>query len=324
MKSIRNATFYHLGLGLFIILSFQNNARSSEIITTIKPVYSLVKEIVGNQIAIDLLVEGQQSSHNYQIKPSQLKKINKAKIIFYVSPKIEHFIAEAIKNFSGYHMELADVGGLEMHVFRKGGAWDVKSPNHKWGPYKAHEKENGHEGGKHKTEGAMIDPHIWLSPANAKILSVAIAEKLSLLHPDQGKLFLKNAKKFNRRIDDADRKIASHLKAFQKNPFIVFHDAYQYFEKHYNLTGSGSIAIKPDESVSIKRLSEIKGKIKDLNVTCVFKEPQFSEKLVKTVTEDTKAKISQIDPLGSHLDENDNFYIKLLFSLSKKFGACLR
>ena len=79
-------------------------------------------------------------------------------------------------------MELADVEGLEMHVFRKGGAWDVKSPNHKWGPYKAHENENGHEGGKHETGGTMIDPHIWLSPANAKILSVAIAEKLSLLH----------------------------------------------------------------------------------------------------------------------------------------------
>ena len=183
MKSIRNAKLSHLSLGLFILLSFQNNARSSEIITTIKPVYSLVKEIVGNEKAIVLLVEGQQSPHDYQVKPSQLKKINNAKIIFYVSPKIELFIPEATKNFNGYHMELADVDGLELHVFREGGAWDSKSPNHKWRPYKAHEKANGHEGGKHATDGKIIDPHIWLSPVNAKILSVAIATKLSLLHP---------------------------------------------------------------------------------------------------------------------------------------------
>ena len=119
MKLIKTSLIFHVALSLIFHLMFQKNAETAEIITTIKPVYSLVKAIVVDKIAIELLVEGNQSPHDYQIKPSQIKKQSKAKVIFYISPKFERFLVAATNNFNGHLMALADVEGLELLAKRE-------------------------------------------------------------------------------------------------------------------------------------------------------------------------------------------------------------
>ena len=112
---------------------------------------------------------------------------------------------------------------------------------------------------------------------------------------------------------------ASNSKEF---PFIVFHDAYQYFEKHYGLNGVGSITFDPHDFPSPKRLKEIRGKLNEMSAACVFSEPQFSDRLVRTVIKGTSAKTALIDPLGANIKDGPNLYFELLSEMAGSFKRC--
>ena len=111
--------------------------------------------------------------------------------------------------------------------------------------------------------------------------------------------------------------------SIKDKPYIVFHDAYQYFEKVFGLNAVGSIALEDDVATSPKQISYIRNKIIKSNVSCVFQEPQFDSKLVKTVVEGTDAKIGTLDPLGVDIANKKDFYLQLIRNMSKSLKKCL-
>jgi len=135
--------------------------------------------------------------------------------------------------------------------------------------------------------------------------------------------YKKNAKEIIKKIKLADNSVKSKLKSVQNKPYIVFHDAYQYFEKAYGLNAIGSILIDPEQPPSPNRLIKIRSKIKTLKAHCVFKEPQFKAKIINTVIEDTDAKVGTLDPLGADLEAGPNMYVALIENLSNNLVDCL-
>jgi zinc transport system substrate-binding protein len=105
------------------------------------------------------------------------------------------------------------------------------------------------------------------------------------------------------------------MSGLENKSFIVFHDAYQYFEKAYNLKAVGSITLEPDESPSPKRIKEIRHKLIESEVKCVFREPQFSDRLVNVAIEGSSAKSGTLDPLGTDLMVGEGLYLELLKNL---------
>ncbi|MEP1934580.1 MAG: zinc ABC transporter substrate-binding protein [Roseibium sp.] len=183
-----------------------------------------------------------------------------------------------------------------------------------------HEEE--HADG-HEHEGSR-DAHIWLNPENGITIAKAMAETLSELDPENAKTYQENAKQFSDRITSLNSEIAGKLEAVKGGKFIVFHDAYHHFEHHYDIEASGSVTVTPEALSSADRVSEIQTRVRSLDISCVFQEPQFESKLVDVVIEGSDAKVGTLDPLGTMLENGPELYPALLDNLAASMVDCLK
>lgn len=333
------------------------------VVTSIKPVHSLVSAVMQGVGKPGLIIEGAGSPHNYALKPSQAKMLESAKVVFWVGPEMEAFLEKPLETISANAkaVELINAHGLIKLEFREGGAFDdhghedkAGHDNHDHGEKAeaghddhGHEKkteaghddhdhdkkadadhddhdhnkkaEAGHEGHAH----GEFDGHVWLDPMNAKAMVHEIEEALVAADPDNASKYKANAEKTMAKLDALFTEVSADLKPVHDKRFIVFHDAYQYFEKRFDVTASGSITVSPEVMPGAERITEIRAKVRELGATCVFAEPQFEPRLVATVTEGTRAKSGVIDPLGAALDSGPGQYFQLIRNMATSIKTCL-
>lgn len=180
----------------------------------------------------------------------------------------------------------------------------------------------GHAGHDHHDHGEF-DPHIWLDPDNARRIVKAVADELSALNPDHADTYRNNARATINRINETEASIRTQLSSVHKSRFIVFHDAYRYFEDAFDLESLGSFTVEPTRLPSAKRLSSLREAIIEHDVICVFSEPQFKPDLVETVMEKTDARTGVLDPLGAGLDQGANAWFMIMQRLADSFAGCL-
>ena len=174
-------------------------------------------------------------------------------------------------------------------------------------------KEDKHAHGEH-------DPHIWLDPMNAKIILSEMAEHLIENDQENASKYKANLKKAHKDLDKLTKKVKSELNKDFKS--IVFHDAYQYFEKRFNVNVLGAFTVNTDILPGAEQLSEIREVIEHEKVSCVFSEPQFNPDIIKAVAKDTNIKTGVIDPLGATLNPGKTLYFDLISNMSKSFKGC--
>ncbi len=188
----------------------------------------------------------------------------------------------------------------------------------------AHEKEHDDDHEDAHDHAAHVDPHFWLDPANAKAMVGAIAEALSKADPENADAFMRNAEKTRAALDALIVETTTMMAPLSDKPFIVFHDAYQYFENRFSISAAGAITLTPEEIPGAKRTAEVREKIKDLGAVCVFSEPQFTPRQVEAIVADTGVKQGVLDPLGAAIDPGPQQYIQLIQQLAKSFESCLK
>ncbi|NOU05994.1 MAG: zinc ABC transporter solute-binding protein [Hyphomicrobiaceae bacterium] len=285
------------------------------VVVTIKPVHSLVAKVMGSTGTPALIVDGNASPHTYSLKPSDAKALTDAEIIFRVSERLEPFTAK-IRNPGSRLVTLIEAKGVTTLKARAGGPFEKHIDTANVGKSHAHDHDA-------PAKGASLDGHIWLDPANAKAMLDSIAAALSTKAPSNTATYKANADAAKQELDALSLEIAMTLKGLENKPYIVFHDAYQYFERRFGLTVAGSITADPDTPLSGKRLSDVRKKITSLGATCVFGEPNFDTKVITTVTEGTTAKTGTLDPEGASLKSGVDFYEALLRKLAADAKACL-
>jgi len=289
-------------------------AEAPKVVVSIKPIHSLVAAVMQGVGEPALLVRGGASPHDYALKPSDAKALKEADIVFWVGESLESFLERPIANLpkKTQVVELMLGAGLQVLEPREGGAWE------------AHAHGKAHDHGKHAGEhhGAM-NPHLWLDPMNAKEIGAIAAVALAARDTANADKYKANAAALGQRLDALDAELKAALAPVADKRFVVFHDAYQYFEKRYGLNAAGSIMVNPDRPPSAKRLSVIRDRVKTLGATCVFAEPEFEPKLVRTVTEGTSARTGVLDPEGAGLPEGPELYVTLMRNLAKGLTECL-
>ena len=337
-------------------------ADTKGVITTIQPINSLVSAVIGDTGKTISLIPADISPHEYKLKPSDAKKMQEANIIFFVSNHLESSVTKVFKNLPKNIkiINLLEETGIEHLAIRDNEAWerhdhhghddhddhdkhgkkhDDHDDHEKHGKKhddhddhdkhaKKHDDHDDHEkhGKKHDDHDdhqSKDDVHIWLSPDNAIKIVEKVNKELSLLFPDNASKYSENSNKMIDEIKKLKNELAKDLAPIKGKPYVVFHDAYQYFEKTFDLNAVGSVALEGDIASSPKQISFIKDKIKKLNASCVFQEPQFDSKLVKIVVEGTNAQIGTLDPLGVNISGKENFYIQLLKNMAKSLKECL-
>lgn len=298
------------------------HAEGPNVVVSIKPIHSLVASIMRGVGEPALIVEGAASPHTYSMKPSNASALEKANIVFWVGHGLEAFLEKPLESLgSGAKIvELDDAPGLEKLKFREGGAFEAHDDGD---AHEAGAEGHAHEEAGHHHDEGEFDMHLWLDPANAKAMAAEIEKTLAAADPDNAAIYKTNLDALGARLDALDKKLAETVAPIKDKPFIVFHDAYQYFEHRYHVKVAGSITVSPETLPGAARLKQIHQKIVELGATCVFAEPQFEPKLVNVVLEGTPAKSGTLDPEAATLEAGPDLYFQLMEGIGTSLKTCL-
>ncbi|MEO3431367.1 zinc ABC transporter substrate-binding protein [Pelagibius sp. CAU 1746] len=336
-----------LALALSPALPDAAAAEPVTVVTSIKPVHSLVAAAMQGAGTPHLIVEGGASPHSYGLKPSDAAALEKARVVVWVGEGLETFLASSIATLAknAEVVELAEIPGLTRLPYRAGGAWEkhLHDEDH---PEEDHPKEDhGAQGGHAEAAASQVhedeheheehtgqedehghgevDMHLWLDPENAKAIVAAVAEALTRADPGNSGIYLANAKIMSHRLDQLVQEVEYDLTPVKDAPFVVFHDAFQYFDTRFALNNVGSVTVDPDRQPGAARLKQIRATISELGARCVFAEPQFEPRLLNVVTEGTQAKVGLLDPLGADIPDGPELYFELLRRNAAALRDCL-
>lgn len=292
---------FALALSLFVVSACSTNSETAnqekdnfKVVTTVAPLYSFTANLIeGTTTELVNLIPAQSSVHNFQLTSNIAKSIEEADLIVINGLGLEEFLADS---FSRYADKVVDTSDGIVTV----------APDEV-----LHDEEEGevHEG-EHEHEHGEFDPHIWLDPANAAIQIDNITNALMAKDPTNKAIYKQNGDELKRRIDELNIEIIADLKTVEAQPFIVFHDAYKYFGRAFNLRAEAAFEPFPGKTPSVTYLKQILDVISAKKVKIVFAEPQFSPKLLESVARDNNLTIGELDPMGQTL-EKDGYFVTM-------------
>ena len=337
----------HLKRKISLIISiistlFYFSALKAEIkaVTSIKPIHSLVSYIMEGVGSPDLIVDGYNSPHGFSLKPSHAKMLQEADIVIYVGEGLEEFLEKPLESLAqnAVKFELLKQSGMKKLKFRERNIFEGHDDHDDHGHGKKkkddHDDHDDHDHDKkakkedhddhgHDDHGhghGEFDPHIWLDPMNAKTIVKKVTNQLSKLDKDNSSTYKSNSKKALKEIDQLIKTVKSDVNKDAK--VVVFHDAYQYFEKRFDVNIIGALTVNTDVLPGAEQLAEIREVIEHEKVTCVLSEPQFNPDIVKTIANDTNINMGVLDPLGAKLDKGKTLYFNLISNISSSLKNC--
>jgi zinc transport system substrate-binding protein len=299
-------------LALAAPLAAHGASAAPRVVADILPVQSIAARVMEGAGTPDLLVPPGASPHDYALRPSDARALQNADVVFWIGAALTPWLEPTIGTLSqdAEVAELIRTPGLARLPFRDSATFEPHSD----GADHGHDEEHGH---------GATDPHIWLDPENAVAIARAMAEALSAADPENADLYAANADAFATDTRALADSIAADLAPVRGRRFVVFHDAFHYFEARFDLEASGAISLGDARRPSAARIAEIRDDLGALNVACVFSEPQFDGSLIRTVVEGTGARAGTLDPLGARLDPGPALYGALLAGLATSLTGCL-
>ena len=317
----------------------------------IAPVHSLVSRVMDGVGAPKLVVQSGASPHGYRLRPSEAKALQDADLVFWMGEELTPWLDGALETLASKASitTLLDQEGVILHDFRESVLFeahdhsdhdddkdhddhddhddekdhddhDDHDDEKDHDDHDDHDDEKGHD--DHDDHGGH-DPHAWLSPENAKLWLNIIASKLSVADPQNAAIYFMNAAAGQAEIEEMIAEVNATLKPVQGGKFVVFHDAYQYFENDFDFYASGAISLGDASDPSPARIEKIQKRIRDEGIQCVLAEPQYKKGLVSTVMEGSEAIASVIDPLGADLKTGPKLYTQLIKNMAKTLRDCL-
>ena len=333
---------------IFIILVplfFSFNARAEvNVVTTIKPLHSLISSVMEGVGKPSLIIEGTNNPHTFVFKPSHAEMIENADIVFWIGEDLEAFMEKPLESLAknAKTISFMDLASIEKLKFREQNIFDDHDDHghddhddhgHKDDDHDDHDDHDGHDdehdghddhddhAGHHDGHNhGEFDAHIWLDPANAKEMVLEISHELSELDPSNKSKYEDNASKtivaLDKLIEEVDKSLSKDIS------YIVFHDAYQYFEKRFGVIPAGALTLNPDVLPGAKQIADIQDVINDKGIKCIFSEPQYNPKIIETLGNDMNISTGVMDPLGAYIDAGPSMYSDLINQIANSIKDC--
>lgn len=294
------------------------------VLSTIKPVHALVSAIAGDTADTDQIIPDYASPHSYSFKPSDLRKLSKADLVFRIDEHMESFLDKSLTSIAKDKLiSLSESEGLVLLKANHAHAEHDTHDDH--AEHETHDEHSMDEHDDHIAEDAAEnDYHVWLDPNNTIAMMKLIRDQLIKIDPQNAGQYTENAQQLIDATIEKDQSIRKQLSGVTERPFIVMHDAWQYFSKHYQLNQLSSVTMQEDLRASAKAISEAREMIRNSGVACVVTEPNFRLDTVKVLTEDFDVNTAQIDPLGRDIAIGRQSYPELLQNTADKLLSCLQ
>lgn len=323
------------------ILSFSAVA-SATIVTSIKPLGFIASAIANGVTDVDVLVPTGASPHDYNLKPSDAQKLKSAEMVVWIGEDVDLFLDKSIDDLDykkvltikdiaaiepflmkGEHHHHHGEGDAHEHGHEDHHAHEEHGHKHAHGDHD-HKHDHAHEGHEHHhDDDASINWHVWYSPDISKVVAQRIAAKLVKQYPEKKALIEKNVAEFDRTLAETSVKIKAQLESVKDKGFYVFHDAYGYFNQAYGLNQTGYFTINPLVAPGAKTLAKIKEEIAEHKVSCLFAEPQFTPKVIESLSKATQVKVGRLDPMGDSVKAEGNPYAAFLQFTADSYSQCL-
>lgn len=279
------------------------------VVVSIAPVHSLVAGVMDGVGTPALLVKGGRSPHDFTLRPSDVRLLRAAKLVVWVGPGLEPHLAGAIAAHTGGARVLTLLERSEMRLLpaRKGGLWQPEDE----------------AGGRGHAEAGGSDPHLWLSPSNAVAIAALAAHTLAALDPANRDRYAKAAVILAQRVAALDVELVRRLAPVRTRRYLVFHDAYQYFEKAYRLSPLGAVSVVPGRAPGARHMTLLRDLAERGDARCIFREPQFAPAAIAVLRKGTALAEGVLDPLGTDIPPGPDHWFALMRGLADGLVSCL-
>lgn len=311
--------FYLVGFFVFLQCFF-STASKAHIVVTIKPLHSIVSNLTKNTtINTALLIKETASPHDFHLKPSHIRLVRNADLVIYIDEHFETFLPKVLAAHSNPSAGFKITDHIRRHMIAVRGEFGCgccfKEEEHGH-----HHEHHGHKHAhSHDTE---LDFHFWMDPKVVSFFAEVVTQKLSVLYPTEKEMLQQNLADLKVKLEKLDTLLKYRLSGLEDKPMVVFHDAYQYYEKAYGIQIVDVISPKVHISPSAKHISALRKKVKNFDVQCVLSEPQFENNWIKTVTEGMDVGVSEIDPLGANRLPGEAQYFLMMQDIAKQILEC--
>jgi len=338
---------------LALCLASSSAASQISVVTDIPPIHSLAASIMEGVGKPKLLLPPGTSPHYFSLRPSDARSLQEADVIFWVGPELTPQLSDPFEALApqAQSIELLDTPANELLPYRDSAILNLVDDNHHdhdhtedkhddhdhdaHHDHAAHETENHEEHHEHKDEHGHDehahehhhdhdgnDPHAWLSPENAQVWLDVMTKTLAEADADNAETYRSNAERTKNHLKKVTSDIQQKLQAAGAVSYVVYHDAYQYFEHFFDVPSRGAILVSDAAPPSAARIAKLRAMVQQEKVSCVFSEPQFQPKLINAVFESGNVRVSQIDPLGALIPEGPSLYENLLLQISDQIAQC--
>lgn len=267
-----------------------------QVLASIKPLALIAQEVAGDQVDVITLLPITASPHDYPLKMSDHKRLRSADLVLWVGPELESFLARPLSNLPADKLITS-----------------YRLP----GLYWPDEVASDHQHSNHKH--ADKDPHIWLNPRNAIVISQELAARLAHLQPESAAIFHANAERFTASVELLDQQLAHQLAPVKEVGFAVYHEGYAHFVGHFGLHQVAYVTYTPEHRPGARHLQELR-EVLAKEGKCLFMEPYYKAQGMEGMAKTLSLQIGLLDPIG---EQQVSSYQQLLRQLSQSFLTCL-
>ena len=297
---------------LVIVVSSEVHADRLRIVSSIAPVHAIVVAVAGERAHSYLLLQGSASPHHFSLKPSHAQMLQEADFVVLIDFGLESFLQRPVRSVPGITaIELAKSPGIQFWETREIGVLSSEQ-----GKSYSHQYDHSHE-------SHHDDLHLWLDPLNAIAMADYLATVLSTTDPDGEAIYRENSERFKKRVERVTETIQSQLSPHTNQSYVVFHDAFQYFEKRFGLMSPAVLTLNPEMALSARVVRQIRAHLLSSRTQCVYREPQFSPSILGSMTEGLPITIVELDPLGDGMAIDADYYPQIILGIAQSFESCL-
>jgi len=299
------AIFIALSASLLVINPAQAEVN---VLTSIKPLQLIAAAVQDGAGKPEVLLPPNASPHNYALRPSDVRRVQSADLLYWIGPDMEGFMPRVIKTRTLPSVAVQNLPGLKLRHFSQ--------DSHSHDEDDAAEHDHAHRPG-------TLDAHLRLAPDNARVIAAKMAADLSEKDPAHAPQYQSNLKAFNERLDALDARLKTSMAAIADKPFFVFHEGYDYFESAYGLKHTGVFSVASEVQPGAQHVAAMRQRLQEVGKTCVFSDPPLRPRLADTLTAGLPVKLAELDPLGGLTPATAQGYEQLLEKLGNDLAGCL-
>lgn len=290
--------------GFSTITAAEANVR---VLTSIKPL-QLIAAAVQDGVAVpEVLLPPGASPHNYALRPSDVRRVQEADLLYWIGPNMETFLPRVLSGRSKASVPVESLPGMHLRHFT------ASAEHHD-------DDEDEHD---HDHRPGSVDAHLWLSSVNARVIAAKMAADLSQADPANAARYENNVKAFSARLDALDAKIKQRVAGISDTQYFVFHEAFDYFEEAYGLKHAGVFAVSSEVQPGAQHVAAMRARLTEFGKTCVFSEPPLRPRLADTLSAGLPVRLAELDGLGGYTPATAQGYEQLLSKLADDLAGCL-